>query len=258
MPSRRHYQTPLRRQAPQGCRPKSNYVLRATASAFISPLPPNTAAAHQPPCGTNSCRISTSPSLHAATNPYFPLTTTRLFFSLSNSPSPISRPTNPSTAARNTSSPPRHGTFQSSRACTTPKLNLPPRLLTPSTTALHRPALSHRSTTFFITTPLSHGHQTNGPTNNPKTPSPAPSNSANELNPATSTTPAKSHPPSSPSCSVNDSTAAAVTAVPRLCPTSTMREAGMPAVWTAQLMAARASAMRPASVGVPVERPKPR
>jgi hypothetical protein len=46
--------------------------------------------------------------------------------------------------------------------------------------------------------------------------------------------------------------------VPRLWPTRTMREGGMPAVCTAQLMAASASRMSPCSVGLPVLRPKPR
>ena len=51
---------------------------------------------------------------------------------------------------------------------------------------------------------------------------------------------------------------AVVTAVPRLWPRSTMRDGGILATFMAQFTVAMPSAMRPASLGSPVEWPKPR
>jgi hypothetical protein len=48
------------------------------------------------------------------------------------------------------------------------------------------------------------------------------------------------------------------TAVPRLWPKMTMRSGGIPAVCRTQFTRAVPSAMRPDSVGEPVEWPKPR
>ena len=54
------------------------------------------------------------------------------------------------------------------------------------------------------------------------------------------------------------SATALATAVPRLWPSSTMREEGILATSRAQLTAAMPSAIRPASLGSPLEEPKPR
>ena len=51
---------------------------------------------------------------------------------------------------------------------------------------------------------------------------------------------------------------AEVTAVPRLWPSKTIRDGGILATSMAQFTAATPSAMRPASLGSPVELPKPR
>jgi len=59
-------------------------------------------------------------------------------------------------------------------------------------------------------------------------------------------------------CIARNSATPIVTPVPRDCPTSAIREGGIPSLSTAKRNAATPSLMTPSSEGVPEERPKPR